>query len=82
MNTGMKKNITWGILCVLLSACSQPTIEEEAKSYCDCLQGLKNQTTQREDCREIMKSLLEKYEFSPDESEKLNETLMDCKIED
>lgn len=77
----VKKLIIASFLVLLgttVTSCGGNTIKEDAQMYCDCVKEYVDSGEDRAKCTEIMKEVIDKYKFSPDDSEVLREELVKC----
>ncbi|MBU2020396.1 MAG: hypothetical protein KJ941_12180 [Bacteroidetes bacterium] len=74
----IKKNSFYPLILPMLLSCEVNTPKKDAQSYCDCLKEYVDNGKGREKCTLIMKEIIEKYEYSPEQTEELRGELVKC----
>jgi len=77
----VKKSIIASFIVLIgttVTSCGGNSVKEDAQMYCDCVKEYVDSGEDRAKCTEIMKEIIQKYEFSPDDSEILREELVKC----
>jgi DNA repair ATPase RecN len=70
------------IFCTsVLSSCNNPSVEQDVERYCECRNTLENNLKPVTACSQILKEIIDKYEFDPEASEIITEKVKNCNRE-
>lgn len=76
----MKKNafIIMTFIGLAFFSCETKSLEEEINDYCACKNLADKGQRNTEECVDILSSLVDKYQFDPEATEKLLSQISDC----